>query len=32
MEIQTTQSGIYDNMITLTTSGDNADIDITQTD
>ena len=31
MEIQT-QSGIYDNMITLTTSGDNADIDITQTD
>ena len=26
------QSGVNDNMITLTTSGDNADIDISQTD
>ena len=31
-DVDITQSGIYDNMITLTTSGDNADIDITQTD
>ena len=30
--VDITQSGIYDNMITLTTTGDNADIDITQTD
>jgi hypothetical protein len=26
------QSGIYDNKIDVTTSGDNAEIDITQTD
>ena len=26
------QSGVYDNMVNLTTVGDNADIDITQTD
>ena len=31
-DVDITQSGIYDNMITLTTSGDNADIDISQTD
>ena len=31
-DVDITQSGIYDNMVTLTTSGDNADIDITQTD
>ena len=31
-DVDITQSGIYDNMITLTTSGDNHDIDITQTD
>ena len=31
-DVDITQSGIYDNMITLTTSGDNADIDIIQRD
>ena len=31
-DVDITQSGIYDNMITLTTSGDNHDIDISQTD
>ena len=31
-DVDITQSGIYDNMVTLTTSGDNHDIDITQTD
>ena len=31
-DVDITQSGVYDNMITLTTSGDNHDIDITQTD
>ena len=31
-DVDITQSGIYDNMITLTTTGDNADIDINQTD
>ena len=31
-DVDITQSGIYDNLINLTTSGDNADIDITQTD
>ena len=30
--IDITQSGVNDQMITLTTSGDNADIDISQTD
>lgn len=30
--IDITQSGVYDNVIDLTTSGDNADIDITQSD
>ena len=31
-DVDVTQSGIYDNMVTLTTSGDNHDIDISQTD
>ena len=31
-DVDITQSGIYDNMITLTTSGDNHDIDIIQRD
>jgi hypothetical protein len=31
-DVDITQSGFYDNMITLTTSGDNHDIDISQTD
>jgi len=31
-DIDIIQSGVNDNMITLTTSGDNADIDISQTD
>ena len=31
-DVDITQSGIYDNMITLTTSGDNANIDIIQRD
>ena len=31
-DVDVTQSGVYDNMITLTTSGDNHDIDISQTD
>ena len=31
-DVDITQSGVNDQMITLTTSGDNADIDITQTD
>ena len=31
-DVDITQSGTNDNMITLTTSGDNADIDISQTD
>jgi hypothetical protein len=31
-DVDITQSGIYDNLINLTTSGDNADIDISQTD
>tara|TARA_B110000211_G_C14008281_1_gene521872 strand:- start:391 stop:1077 length:687 start_codon:yes stop_codon:yes gene_type:complete len=31
-DVDIVQSGVYDNMITLTTSGDNADIDISQTD
>ena len=31
-DVDITQSGIYDNMVTLTTVGDNHDIDITQTD
>ena len=31
-DVDITQSGVYDNMITLTTSGDNHDIDISQTD
>ena len=31
-DVDITQSGIYDNMVTLTTSGDNHDIDISQTD
>ena len=31
-DVDITQSGVNDNMITLTTSGDNADIDISQTD
>ena len=30
--IDITQSGVYDNIVNLTTSGDNADIDITQSD
>ena len=31
-DVDITQSGVNDQMITLTTSGDNADIDISQTD
>lgn len=31
-DVDVTQSGVYDNMVTLTTSGDNHDIDISQTD
>ena len=31
-DVDIVQSGVYDNMITLTTNGDNADIDISQTD
>ena len=31
-DVDIVQSGVNDNMITLTTSGDNADIDISQTD
>ena len=31
-DVDITQSGIYDNLINLTTSGDNAEIDISQTD
>ena len=31
-DVDITQSGVNDRMITLTTSGDNADIDISQTD
>ena len=31
-DVDIVQSGVYDNMMTLTTSGDNHDIDITQTD
>ena len=31
-DVDIVQSGVYDNMITLTTSGDNHDIDISQTD
>ena len=31
-DVDIVQSGLYDNMITLTTSGDNHDIDISQTD
>ena len=31
-DVDITQSGVYDNMITLVTSGDNHDIDISQTD
>ena len=31
-DVDITQSGVYDTMITLTTSGDNYDIDISQTD
>jgi len=31
-DVDITQSGVYDNYISLTTSGDNADIDISQTD
>ena len=31
-DVDITQSGVYDNMITLTTSGDNHDIDIIQRD
>ena len=31
-DVDITQSGTNDNMINLTTSGDNADIDISQTD
>ena len=31
-DVDITQSGVNDNMITLTTSGDGADIDISQTD
>ena len=31
-DVDIVQSGVYDNMITLTTTGDNADIDISQTD
>ena len=31
-DVDITQSGVNDNYISLTTSGDNADIDISQTD
>ena len=31
-DVDITQSGVYDNIINLTTSGDNHDIDISQTD
>jgi hypothetical protein len=31
-DVDIVQSGVYDNYISLTTSGDNADIDISQTD
>ena len=31
-DVDITQSGVYDNIISLTTSGDNHDIDISQTD
>jgi phage-related protein len=31
-DILVDQSGVYDNMVNLTTVGDNADIDITQSD
>ena len=31
-DVDVVQSGVYDNMVTLTTSGDNHDIDISQTD
>ena len=31
-DVDIVQSGVNDNMITLTTSGDNHDIDISQTD
>ena len=31
-DVDIIQSGVNDNMITLTTSGDSADIDISQTD
>lgn len=31
-DVDIVQSGVYDNMITLSTTGDNADIDISQTD
>ena len=31
-DVDVTQSGVYDNMVTLSTSGDNHDIDISQTD
>jgi len=31
-DVDITQSGVYDNMITLTTSGDNHNIDIIQRD
>ena len=31
-DVDVVQSGIYDNMVTITTSGDNHDIDISQTD
>ena len=32
IDVDITQSGVYDNMITLVTSSDNHDIDISQTD
>ena len=31
-DVDIVQSGVYDNIINLTTSGNNADIDISQTD
>jgi hypothetical protein len=31
-DVDIVQSGVYDNYISLTTSGDNADIDLSQTD
>jgi len=31
-DVDVTQSGVYDNMVTLSTTGDNHDIDISQTD